>query len=95
VIKKYIDDPKQKQHPNKHYILDFRSLLLTNHIRSILKDSTRDDKDLVYQSITTYDIYYLIYKVTKMVGDDLEAHDTVRAIIDYQYYEVTKPFYKW
>ena len=59
----------------------------------MLKDATRDKKDLVYKTISTYDIYYLIYKVTKIYGEDIEKFDTIRAMIDYQYKSVTKPYY--
>jgi hypothetical protein len=59
----------------------------------MLKDFTRDKKDLVYKEISTYDIYYLMYKVTKVYGEDIEKFDTIRAIIDFQYYRVTKPYY--
>ena len=85
IIENYHNNAHQKSHHNKHFVLDFRSLLLSNHIRSILKDATRDSKDLVYKEISTYDIYYLIYKVTKEFGDDIEKYDTIRAMIDYQY----------
>ena len=40
-----------------------------------------------------YDLQHMIRKLNKNFGHDIEKQDTIRAIIDNQFYKDTQPFF--
>ena len=78
IIKESLGDPKDKKYHVNHFVFDFRQMVINNIIRKQLQDSNQTRKD----EFSLYDIQYLIRRITKKFGKDIENYATLRAIID-------------
>ena len=83
------ENPFEKTVPVQHFLIDYRYMILGNTIRNNLDDSKFHDQFVM----SNYNMHYLIYKITKKYGKMIEQNDTLRAIIDTQFYERTKFYF--
>ena len=85
IIEESILDTKDKEYHVFHFKIDFRALVFN----SIIRNSLADSKNYHQEKFRMYDFQYMIRKVVQNYGADIEKQDTIRAIIDDQFYNDT------
>ena len=46
------------------------------------------------KNFTKYNMHYIIYRIVKKYGHNIEQFDTIRAIVDFQFYHQSEKLFK-
>jgi len=77
-----------------HFLIDFSKTILAFKIRHELDDTSITNLGIKKgEKMTKYDMQYYIYRVSRKYGKTIEQCDTIRAIIDDQFFSETQGYF--
>jgi hypothetical protein len=77
----------------KHFIIDFSKLILMFKIRHDMEDTVQTNVIKKGEVLTMYDMQYYVYRITRKYSRSIEQCDTIRAIIDDQFFKMTSSYF--
>jgi Mg2+ and Co2+ transporter CorA len=77
----------------KHFIIDFSKLILMFKIRHDMEDTVQTNVLKKGEPLTQYDLQYYVYRVTRKYSKSIEQCDTLRAVIDDQFFKQTSSYF--
>ena len=69
-----------------HFMIDFSKTILMFKIRHELDDTSLTNILKKEEKMTQYDMHYYIYRVTRKYSKIIEQCDTLRAVIDDEFF---------